>query len=169
MNPGAVSFGMNYWKTFALGAIDGLIYVGAARSVRFYLDYRERTAVQEGISRVTGEHYVNVAQYAQNWVGVTFLIVAIFIIAAYSVHRIWNESRNHPITFWLVVGITAITTWNLFALAVSLGEGASGPSLLGEGITSIQNPLFGLLSFGLVLVVNLAYGAMVSILSAKRQ
>ena len=150
-----------------LGTLDGLIYVGLARLVRFYLDHVERTGIGDE-STVNG-YYISISNHQENWFGVTFLIVAIFGAAAYPVHRFWSSSGKHPVVTWVFVGIAAMTAWNLYALGVSVWDKASsGQFVISEGITTLRNPLYGGLSLGLVLLVNAIYGTIVGLFVDKR-
>ena len=72
-----------------------------------------------------------------------------------------------PVAYW-PKSPRAITAWNLLILAVGLWDSvSSGQTLVIESVTSPGNPLYGPMSFGLVVVVNLIYGAIVSVLSDK--
>jgi hypothetical protein len=149
-----------------LGAVNGVLFCGAAWLVSLLIQYLQRTRNQE---KQDPSLSINLASVQEKWLGAVFLLVCIFVIVSFVVGHYWRKSPKHPVVTWVLIGIGAITTWNLVILAVALWERFSNEQTLPlEAFTNPRNPLHGLMSFGLVVVLNLVYGMIVGLIFVRR-
>ena len=81
-----------------------------------------------------------------------------FTFAALLVERFWRRYRWNSVLFWETVGLIAVSGWNvLVLLALWIEKQSSGQTMSYEWVTSSSNPIFGPISLGIVLIVNLIY------------
>lgn len=93
------------------------------------------------------------------WSSVVIAWLVAFTLASLFVGSIWRTNRKRSILFWEIVGVVAVAAWNGFALfAVWFDYHSSGDTISYGWVTSLSNPLFGPISFAVVILVNLLYG-----------
>lgn len=147
---------LNPWRSFLLGAANGLIYA----LVMYFLITMSRAYFQGRYLRQVTSAEFPVVQFASNerWTGIVIALVVLFALSTYIVSRVSHLGLRFPF-FWVVVGLIAVSGWNVFMLIVtSLEKEASVQTLTYNWVTSPSNPLYGPISLGMVLTVNLFYG-----------
>ena len=146
-----------------LGVGNGLTYSGIMllliwqwRSAAF-----ERNVIQ---SLMTGDYVDFVAN--ERWVPIVILWILAFILASQLVDCFWQRGRG-LILFWLAVGVLAIAAWNVFALVGAWLDKQGGDTISYSRVTAANDPLYGPLSLGLVILINFFYGYLVQTFSRR--
>ena len=139
-----------FWRANLLGVINALIYT----SVLFI---GEKVVGYEGWPRV---RWV--------WVSITVLFVACFVLASYLVHRVWSQRTNSIVLLWLVVGLIAVSVWNILWFAEAYWERHTTNFTVGwNEVTALNNPQFGGFSLALVFATNLVFGGALRLASRQ--
>jgi len=104
------------------------------------------------------------------WSSIVIIWLVAFTLASLIVSSLWPKNKKRSILFWGVVGIVAVAAWNGFALfGVWFDYHFSGDTISYGWVTSLSNPLFGPISFAVVIPVNLFYGYLVRAFEPKTQ
>lgn len=110
------------------------------------------------------------AQQSSNvrWVSVVLIWILAFTLAAFVVDYFWRNRRSGSVLFWEVVGVIAVSAWNVFALCSSwLDKYLAGDSMSYAWVTSSRNPLVGPISLVVVILVNFVYAYLVRAFEPK--
>lgn len=137
-----------------LGVGNGLAYSGIMLLLIWQWrasDY-ERNVIQ---GMVSGDYIDLVAN--ERWLPIVIIWILTFTLASQLVDCFWQRGRS-LILFWLTVGILAVAAWNGLALIGTWIDTHAGDSISYSRVTSPNNPFFGPLSLGLVILINFIYG-----------
>jgi hypothetical protein len=147
-----------------LGAVNGSIYSVVVLQVRWLiLDY----AYKRDLESAEQLHMTPVLMVDPrgNWVVFPCWFILLFTAVSYMAHHYFNKRQKlQPIMLWQIIGIGAVTTWNVIQLTAAwLINSSTGDTLLYNDVTTLLNPLAGPLSLTLAIVVNMIYGAIIQI------
>jgi len=89
-------------------------------------------------------------------------LAIIFAFTSFVVYRYWIRVRSSLVLLWTTIGLTSVALWNGYALVTTWLEspelrGDYGRGILRYVLGDLYDPLFGVSSFLLVLVVSVAY------------
>ncbi len=100
-----------------------------------------------------------------NVVGKTFTFAVLFSVSSFLVYRFFKKLRRNVVLLWIIVGLAAITAWNLFLL---IGSGLdyliTGHAELTR-FASFNEFYLGPASFIVVLCFNFLYGWIIRLAS----
>lgn len=146
-----------------LGAVNGVAY--SATMLLLIWWWRAVTEERNLIEGATSGDYVNMVSN-ERWVPIVIIWLVVFTCASLLVHYFWPHPKSY-ILFWLAVGVIAVAAWNAFALLGTWLDKQAGDTLSYSRVTSSRNPLFGPVSLGVVILVNLIYGYLVQVFCRK--
>jgi amino acid permease len=146
---------MNRSRILILGAIDGALYSAVTLvlvwQVRAYA-YNRNVREAESFGHFPVQMTSN-----ERWVPIVVIWIVMFGLAALLVNHFWRSSKS-SVWFWEAIGLVAVATWNVFILSTFwLEKGFSGQGLSYAWATSSSNPIFGPISLGVVLIVNVLF------------
>lgn len=146
-----------------LGIGDGLAYSG----IMLLLIWQWRASAYERnvIDSVRGGDYVDFVTN-ERWLPIVIIWILAFIFASQLVDCFWKRGRS-LILFWLAVGLLAVTAWNVLALVGAWLDKQGGDAISYSRVTAPNDPLYGPLSLGLVVLINLIYGYLVQAFSRR--
>ncbi|HKO44536.1 MAG TPA: hypothetical protein VJU84_14755 [Pyrinomonadaceae bacterium] len=152
-------------RTSILGALNGAVY-----SAIMWLMIWAWMAVANRDHALETTSYGDFIQLGNNerWSGIVIAWLVAFTLASILVSGLWRSNRKRSILYWEIVGVVAMVAWNGFALIGSLlGKHYEGDTQSYAWVTSLNNPLFGPISFAVVIVVNFVYGYLVQFFQLK--
>lgn len=146
---------MNRLRILILGALNGAIYGGVMLMLVWQLRAYERAlSIKE--AALTGDSPVQMTSN-ERWLPIFVIWIAIFAAFALLVNRFWRRNWS-SLLFWETSGLLAVAAWNVLILLVFFFErGGFPPNLSYSWATSPSNPIFGPISLGVVLAVNLLF------------
>ena len=139
-----------------LGAANGALYT----LIMFILISVGRKYFQDQYVAEATKLGAPVMQFGSNerWSGIAVVMILAFAFAAYFVRRVWQRRLN-SLLFWELVGVIAVTGWNVFMLTITWFEKElSAQTLTYNWVTSRSNWLYGPISLGAVILINFLYG-----------
>lgn len=147
-------------RSCVLGLLNGTIY-SITMCIMIWLMRRssdERNALEGAIS---GDYVQLVSN--ERWTSIIIIWLVLFTLSSLAANYFWRYPKNH-ILFWEVVGVFAVAAWNLLALFGAWFDWKYAHDTISYTlVTSLDNPLFGPISVGVVIVVNLFYGYLVAV------
>lgn len=150
-------------RSCILGALNGVVY----SATMLLMIWRLRALADErNLARwaITGD-FIDLVSH-ERWHSIVIIWLLAFTLASLIVSRFWRRKQN--ILFWVIVGVVAVAAWNGFALfGVWFDYYFSGDTISYTLVTSLSNPLFGPISFAVVILVNLVYGYLVRFFEPK--
>ena len=147
-----------------LGAFNGAFY----SVTMLLLIWRLRAAADERNIRegqISGD-YIHLASY-EKWESIVIIWLVAFTLASLIIGSLWRKKQKNFILYWEVVGVVAVAAWNAFSLIGSLLDNYRGESITYGWVTSWHNPLYGPITFVVVILVNLAYGYLIRLIFRK--
>jgi hypothetical protein len=150
-------------NTLLLGAGNGALYA----ITMFFLISLARDHFQRQYVEEATRSGAAVVQFGGNerWSGIGIVMMLAFAFSAYAVSR-FSRRCVGSLLFWEFVGVIAVSGWNVFMLTVTWFERElSAQTLTYEWVTSRSNWLYGPISLGVVILLNLIYGSMVRVVS----
>jgi hypothetical protein len=148
-------------QTLLLGAANGALYaiimflmISLARG--YFLQRSTTEATRLGFP---------IVQFGSNerWSGIAIFMILAFAFSAYVVIR-FCRGRLSSLLFWELVGVIAVAGWNAFMLTTTWFEKEiSAQTLTYDWVTSRSNWLYGPISLGAVILINLLYGSVVRV------
>jgi len=149
-------------QTLLLGAANGALFTVVMFSLlSLTRDYFQRRYIS--VATALGTPIVQLGSN-ERWSGIAIVMILAFALSAYGVNRFCRK-RLSPFFFWELVGVIAVSGWNAFILTVTWFEkGLSAQTLTYNWVTSQSNWLYGPISVGMVILVNLAFGNAVRVL-----
>src|SRR6266478_3767147 len=155
-----------YVRSLILGAINGAFFSAMLASTiwgwRAYIYKQElRVAEAKGI-------FPAVVVYNERWSTITIAWIILFSLSALVVNLLWPRDRDRYFLFWQAVGVGALGAWNVIIIGAAWFEREfSDRGATFDRVTSPLNPLFGPISIGAVIVVNLVFALVIRTFSKK--
>lgn len=151
-------------RTLLLGALNGAVY-SAVLLLMIWAWKVVENRNQAYATTIYGES----VQFGSNvsWSGIVIAWLVAFTLASILVNSLWRANRKRSLLYWEIVGVGAMIAWNGFALIGSLlGKHYEGDTQSYAWVTSLGNPMFGPISFAMVLLVNLLYGSLIRMVAS---
>jgi hypothetical protein len=148
-------------QTLLLGAANGALFA----ITMFFLISRARDHFQRQYIEEATRLGAPIVQFGGNerWSSIGIVMILAFAFSAYAVSR-FCKRRLGSLLFWELVGVIAVSGWNVFMLTVTWFEKElSAQTLTYDWVTSRSNLLYGPISLGVVILVNLIYGNLVRV------
>jgi hypothetical protein len=149
MNPSRL---FNQWRAFILGAINGLLFGGAAEVAReLYFEYEYQMMVEAHTRRgiYVWPQFVDLLR----WHFIPSICLVVFSIGSFLIHRYWTSRPKSLLLLWQMIGVVCATASFIVEAAIE----QRGSSEL------VWRWLFCLV---LVLVINSTYGAAIKMAAA---
>lgn len=154
-------------RSCILGALNGAVY----SATMLLMIWRLRASADErniAEGAISGD-YVNLVSH-ERWSSIVIIWLVAFTLASLIVSSLWRKNQKRSVLFWEVVGVAAVAAWNGFALFGAWFDNYFASDTISYvWVTSLWNPLYGPLSFAVVILVNLVYGYLVQAFEPKTQ
>ena len=153
---------MNRFRIFILGALNGALYSAIMLVMVWQLRaYEDARSIKDA---ATFGHLPVQLTSNERWVPIVVTWILIFTFAAPVVAHFWHGYRTSSVLFWEVVGLIAVSAWNVLVLFAFWIEKQSSSQMMSyDWVTSSSNPIFGPISLGVVLIVNFIYACAIRV------
>lgn len=148
-------------QTLLLGAANGALYA----ITMFFMISLARGYFQQRYTTEATRLGFPIVQFGSNerWSGIAIFMILAFAFSAYAAHR-FCRAHLGSLLFWELVGVIAVAGWNVFMLTTTWFEKELSAQTLTYGwVTSRSNWLYGPISLGAVILINLLYGSVVRV------